>query len=206
MRVLFVSLIVVVIDQVSKILVKGFSIPIINFKHLGIGYGHKMAVLGKYFNITLVENPGIAFGINFGSEFKLLITIFTIITSGLLVYYLYNSRNKSFGIRFSIALIIGGAFGNLIDRTFYGVFYGYAPIFYGKVVDFLEFKLFSVFLFHGTAGNYIFNFADLAVTLGVFSLILNYIRKEKQEADPVPIIEPEKKADDKSIENYLADN
>ncbi len=202
MRVLFVSFIVVVVDQVSKVLVKGFSFPLFNIKHIGIGYGHKTAVLGKYFYITLIENPGIAFGINFGSEFKLLITIFTLITSILLIYYLYRSRTKSFGVRFSIALIIGGAFGNLIDRTLYGVFYGYAPVFYGKVVDFLEFKLFNMFLFNGTSGNYIFNFADLAVTLGVFSLLLNYMRKNKPEAIKIPKAEPDKKP----VENYLADN
>ena len=194
MRVLIVSFIVIVVDQVSKILVKGFSIPLLNYKHIGIGYGQKEALFGKFFHITLIENPGIAFGINFGSNFKILITIFTLITSIVLIYYLYKSRNKSFGIRFSIALIIGGAFGNLIDRTLYGVFYGYAPFFYGKVVDFLEVKLFNLFLFSGSAGNYIFNFADVAVTLGVFSLILNYMRKKK----PVPAKD--------SVDNFLPEN
>ena len=99
--------------------------------------GEKIPLVRNVFNITLVENPGIAFGINFGSHFKLVISLFTLLaTIGLLIFF-SGSKKKS-GLRFSVALILGGAVGNLMDRLFYGVIYGYAPLFYGKVVDFFD--------------------------------------------------------------------
>jgi signal peptidase II len=179
LRVLFVSFIVLIIDQTSKLLVKGFSIPFLHIQHLGLQYGQKNPLLGNLLNITFVENPGIAFGISFGEEFKLLITIFTIVTTIALIYYLYRSRKKNLGTRIAIALIIGGALGNLVDRVFYGFMYGYAPILYGKVVDFLELRIFNLLVLNGKVGNYIFNLADVAVTFGVFALIFFYAKQRR---------------------------
>jgi lipoprotein signal peptidase len=67
LRLLLVSAVIVFADQVSKLMVKG--IPAINLA--GVHPGEKIPVISNLFNITMVENPGIAFGINFGSEFKL---------------------------------------------------------------------------------------------------------------------------------------
>ena len=67
---------------------------------------------------------------------------------------------------------------------FYGVFYGYAPLFYGKVVDFLDFDFFNISFFGRSYDRWpIFNFADAAVSIGVIILILFYKRhnKEKEE-------------------------
>ena len=178
MRLLFVSAFIVIVDQVTKLLVKG--LPLLNLT--GVQPGRKVPVMGNIFGITLVENPGIAFGINFGPQFKLVISIFTLVASIGLFIFLFRIRNKSFGLRFSIALILGGAVGNLIDRLFYGLIYGYAPLFHGKVVDFFNIQLFNIYLFNNTMGSYIFNTADLSVTIGMVFLLFA-IRKQHKEQE-----------------------
>ena len=195
MRVLLVSFIIVIVDQVSKILVKGFSIPFLNFEHVGLAQGNSIHLIGDFFNLTFVENPGIAFGITFGADYKLFISFLTIAASIALFFYLYINRKKSFVTRFSIALILGGAFGNLIDRIFYGVFYGYAPLFYGRVVDFFDFHLFNFFMFHQYFGSYVFNIADVSVTAGVI-LLVYALNKEKVSQTSVVA----------ATENILIDN
>ncbi len=189
MRVLFISLFVFLIDQGTKLFIKGFSIPFLNIKHAGISYGQKNPIISNFFNITFIENPGIAFGINFGEKFKLLISIFTILTSIGLLWYLYINKKRSFGVRLSLALIIGGAFGNLADRIFYGLFYGYAPLFYGRVVDFLEIKMFNIFILNHVVGNYIFNIADVAVTAGVILLLFSFYKERKKVVEPQNTLE-----------------
>ena len=185
MRLLLVSAVIVFADQVSKLMVKG--IPAINLA--GVHPGEKIPVISNLFNITMVENPGIAFGINFGSEFKLAISLFTLAACIGLFVFLYRIRNKSFGLKFSIALILGGAVGNLIDRLFYGIFYGYAPLFYGKVVDFFNIHLFNVYLFNNTLGNYIFNIADLSVTTGMVCLLFAIRQQNKEQESNKTVME-----------------
>ncbi|MHB9011998.1 MAG: signal peptidase II [Ignavibacteriaceae bacterium] len=182
MKVLFVSLFVVIIDQVSKLMVKGLSIPFIKLNIQGLERWQKIPVLGGIFNITLVENPGIAFGIDLGSNFKLMVSVFTLVASMGLLYYIFRNKEKKFGFRLSLALILGGAVGNLIDRIFYGIMYDYAPLFHGRVVDFLDFRIFNLFIFNRTFGNYVFNFADVSVTAGVI-LLLFILNKQKITGD-----------------------
>lgn len=178
MKVLFISVFVVIIDQFSKLMVKGLSISFIGFNFKGLGRWQKVPIWGRIFNITLVENPGIAFGINLGNDFKLLISVFTLIATLGLLYYIFRNREKKFIFRFSLALIFGGAIGNLIDRIFYGLIFGYAPLFYGKVVDFLDLKIFNLFIFNKTFDNYIFNFADVSVIAGVILLLFIFYNQK----------------------------
>ena len=178
MKVLSVSAIVIIIDQISKLMVKGISISYFGFNISGLERWQKISILGRVFNITLVENPGIAFGINLGNNFKLLISVFTLVATLGLLYYIFRNREKKLIFRLSLALILGGAVGNLIDRTFYGVIFGYAPLFYGKVVDFLDLRIFNLFIFNRTFNNYVFNFADVSVTAGVIMLLF-ILNKQK---------------------------
>ncbi|HUX60616.1 MAG TPA: signal peptidase II [Ignavibacteriaceae bacterium] len=178
MKVLSVSAIVIIIDQISKLMVKGISISYFGFNISGLARWQKISILGRVFNITFVENPGIAFGINLGNNFKLLISVFTLVATLGLLYYIFRNREKKLIFRLSLALILGGAVGNLIDRTFYGVIFGYAPLFYGKVVDFLDLRIFNLFIFNRTFNNYVFNFADVSVTAGVI-LLLFILNKQK---------------------------
>lgn len=182
MKTLYLSLIIVVIDQVTKLIVKGFSIPFLGINFEGMYLGQMIPVWGEFFRFTFVENPGMAFGYDPGSSFKLIISVFSLVASIGLIFYLYIIRNKSLNLRISIALILGGAVGNLIDRTFYGVFFDYAPLFYGKVVDFFDFDFFNFTLFGRSYDRWpVFNIADAAVTIGVLILLLFY--KKHQEED-----------------------
>ncbi len=184
MRILFVSFLVVLIDQISKLAVKGFSIPFINFHHSGMYEGERIRIIGDFFRITYIENPGMAFGLNPGNSFKLWISVFSILASIGIIIYLYLMKKERFTLRFSLALILGGAIGNLIDRLFYGIFYGYAPLFYGKVVDFFDINFFHFTLFGKTFDRWpIFNIADAAVTVGVLILLIFHTRTQEKKQE-----------------------
>ena len=182
MKALYLSFAVVVIDQVTKLMVKGFSIPFLNINYEGMYLGQMIPVFGDFFRFTFVENPGMAFGYDPGSNFKLIISVFSLVASIGLIFYLYVIRDKSWSLKIAIALILGGAVGNLIDRTFYGLFFDYAPLFYGKVVDFFDVDFFDFTLFGRSYDRWpVFNIADAAVTIGVLVLVLFY--KKHQEED-----------------------
>lgn len=183
MRVIFYSFIIVLIDQITKILVKGISIPFLGINHQD-GSGESIFnVFGDIFKFTFVENPGMAFGIEVGDYAKLFLSLFSLIASIGIVIYLYNVRNEKFLYRFSLALILGGAVGNLIDRFFYGVIYGYAPLLYGRVVDFLHVDTFGFTIFGKTYDSFpIFNVADSAVTIGVALILIFHKSIEKDRS------------------------
>ena len=144
--------------------------------------GESIPVIGNFFKITFIENPGMAFGFNPGSDFKLWISLFSLVASIALFIYLYIVRNRHISLKISLAMILAGAVGNLIDRTFYGIIYGYAPVFYGKVVDFLDFDFFNFTIFGRNYDRWpIFNLADASVTIGVLILIFFYNQHKHEE-------------------------
>lgn len=146
-------------------------------------HGQRIPVFDEFLRITFIENPGMAFGFDPGSEVKLWVSLFSLFASIGLLIYLYLIRNQSFSLRLAIAFILGGAVGNLIDRMFYGIIYGYAPLFFGKVVDFIDFDFFNVSILGRYYDRFpIFNIADSAVTIGVLILILFY-KKHQIESD-----------------------
>lgn len=186
MKVLYTTLIIVIADQLTKFLVKGGTIPLLNLRVDGMYYGQSYEVLGEFFKITFVENPGLAFGIDVNDTSKLLLSLFSLLASIGIFYYLYKSRDQKFIIRFALALVLGGAIGNLIDRTLYGVFYGYAPVFYGRVVDFFNVDFFDFTIFGKTFDRWpIFNIADASVTVGVVLLLIFHktLPEEKKEEE-----------------------
>ena len=121
-------------------------------------------VFGEWFQLYFVENEGMAFGLSFGGNIgKLLLTLFRLVISGFLIYYVISliKKEKVDALILSIfSLIIAGALGNIIDSCFYGIIFsesnpyelaatfptegGYAKLFYGKVVDMFYFKLFYI--------------------------------------------------------------
>ncbi len=184
MRVLYFTLGVIFVDQFSKFYIKGIDIPFLNISFDGMYYGESISVIGNLFKITFIENPGMAFGFNPGSDFKLWISVFSLIASIGLIVYLYIVRNKSLSLRIALAMILGGAVGNLIDRTFYGIIYKYAPAFYGKVVDFFDFDFFNFAIFGRSYDRWpIFNIADASVTIGVLILVLFYKQHQKEDEE-----------------------
>ncbi len=174
-------------------------------------FGQEYNVLGHWFIIHFTENNGMAFGMEFGGEWgKLFLSSFRIIAILGLGYYLYTltKNNEPAGYILSIALIFAGAFGNIIDSTFYGKFFsesysdiatfmppegGYAKLLHGKVVDMFYFPLIeghfpSWFPFWGSEDfvffRPVFNFADASITVGVCIIILNQ-RTYFKEKTPV---------------------
>ncbi len=174
-----IALLVIVIDQTSKLLVHNFM------------YIHEeVNVIGEWFKLHYLLNPGMAFGLRWDNEFgKLALTLFRIGAMTGIGYYLYRmaSRGAHKGFLVSMALILGGAVGNVIDSTFYGVLLqnhpegSYTPWFHGQVIDMLFFPLFE---FHWPdwvpvfGGNYflffspVFNIADSSIFIGVASILI----------------------------------
>jgi signal peptidase II len=173
--VLYISLFIVIFDQVTKFLVKGGTIPLIGLHAKGMEYGQSINVFGDFFKVTFVENPGLAFGIDINQTSKLFLSLFSLVASVGILYYIWKSKEQKLIVRVALACILGGAVGNLIDRTFYGMFYHYAPIFYGRVVDFFNIDFWDFTIFGRTYERFpIFNIADSSVTIGVALLILFY--------------------------------
>jgi len=181
LRVFYLSLIIVIVDQLTKLKVKGIKIPFLNLNIEGMTLGSSKEVFGNFFKITFIENPGMAFGIELGG--KLTLSIFTLLATFLIIYFIFKNRNESFYLRLSLAFILGGAVGNLIDRLFYGVMYGYAPLFYGKVVDFFHFNIPEFNLFGKSFYSWpIFNVADISVTAGFLMILLGYNKIFKKQS------------------------
>lgn len=197
LKVLFFSLFIVITDQLSKFFIKGGTIPLLNIHVSGMSYGESINIIGDFFKLTFVENPGIAFGIDVDGVSKLLLSLFTLLASIGVFYYLWKSKEQKLIIRLALAFILGGAIGNLIDRTFYGLFYGYAPLFYGKVVDFFNMDFFDFTIFGKTYDRFpIFNIADSSVTIGV-ALLLIFHRTPSGETKETEI----EKSEDKLLDN-----
>ncbi len=175
------------IDQLLKLWVK---------THMALG--QTIPLLGSWCNLHFVENEGMAFGISFGQQIgKLILSIVRILLVVTLIWYFFNrlKREKMDGVVLSIfCLVVAGAIGNIIDSMFYGLCFtesnffqvaqwspghGYAPFFFGKVVDMFYLKLFFIpEKFPVWGGSYffpaIFNFADSCITVGIFmALIFN---------------------------------
>lgn len=181
MRVFYLSLIVVIVDQLTKLKVKGIKIPFLNLNIEGMTLGSSKELIGKFFKITFIENPGMAFGIELGG--KLTLSIFTMFATFLIIYFIYKNRNEGLYLRLSLSFILGGAVGNLVDRLFYGVIYGYAPLFYGKVVDFFHLNIPEFNLFGKSFYSWpIFNVADISVTAGFLMILLGYNKIFKKQS------------------------
>lgn len=169
-RPLTIAAMLVVLDQVTKVLVKGFDL--FGIAHEGMFLGESRPLLGDALRLTFVENPGMAFGIEWGNA-KIILTLLTIGIVLLIVRMIMQTPESARTVRFSLTLLLGGAVGNLIDRMFYGVLYGEGPLFYGKVVDFLQVDIPDVSLFGELYTHWpVFNVADSCVSVGVVTLLI----------------------------------
>lgn len=164
------AILLVVADQLTKLMVKGCDFGFLSFP--GMGYGESISVIGSFLQFTYIENAGMAFGITFGAG-KIFLSLFSVFASAALVYYIYKIRDMHFAVKLGFTLILAGAFGNLIDRVFYGVIFGEQPLFYGHVVDFIQVDIPDIdFLgLHYTHWP-VFNIADSCVSCGVVLLLL----------------------------------
>jgi signal peptidase II len=186
MRVLIITGLIVLADQVTKVAVKGGNIPWLGVHWDGMTYGQSIPVLGDFFRLTYIENPGMAFGIDFGG--KIFFSVLSILASVAILVYMVRMRRAPSGFRVSLALILGGAVGNLIDRAFYGLIYGDGGLFQGRVVDFFDMDFFNISLgsYHLTRWP-VFNIADASVTVGVLLLLLFHRAIEQKASEPAVI-------------------
>lgn len=187
-KLLLLGLVLVVIDQIIKIVVK-----------TNMELGQHIYVIGNWFQILFIENEGMAFGMKFGGAVgKFLLSFFRIGLFAALCWWISSLVRKSLdadgkpalladgskrvpqGVLIGLTLITAGALGNIIDSLFYGIIFDYAPFMFGKVVDMFYFPIIDTtwpswvpfvggnhFLFFAP----VFNFADSCVTVGALYLI-----------------------------------
>ena len=151
LKALSISGIVVILDQITKNIVKH-----------QMELGETFNVIGNLVRLTFVENKGLAFSIkvsNLG-----FFTAISFVASMVVLYYLYKYRDGGISTYVPLALIFGGAVGNLIDR-----------VLFNKVVDFIDVGI----------SSYrwpVFNIADSAVSVGlIWFLIISWSFKDKEE-------------------------
>lgn len=126
--------------------------------------GESVEVLGNFLRFTLGYNTGIAFGLTLGSSSRWVLIIVTLLTMGLIVW-LFRSVDARHKLQvFAFGMIMGGAFGNLLDRTFGSK----------GVIDFIDVGI-------GTSRFWTFNIADSAITVGAILLILASLFERKHE-------------------------
>ena len=198
---LYIIFTIIFLDQISKIYIKlNFPLTL---------YGDDAILDYGFFKLLFVENKGMAWGTKL-SDFipflndeisKLLLSLIRIVAIFFLGYWIKKSLQEktSDSILLSLCLIFSGAVGNLIDSVFYGVIFshsygqvatflpedGYAPFFFGHVVDMLQFPIASWIWpkwipFIGgepyTFFEYVFNLADSSISLGI-AIIIFFNRK-----------------------------
>ncbi|MCI4669283.1 MAG: signal peptidase II [Bacteroidia bacterium] len=194
-----ISLIVIVVDQIVKLLVKF---------NMEKGDAGQIKILGDFFKLHFIENNGAAFGLtltelfnNIGLDMsestgKLILSLFSILAVSAIGVVLYRLKDHKSALPIFIALIFGGALGNIIDRTFYGIWFAdindyTGSLFYGRVVDMFyldiwkgylpDWKWFPLFNGQYTALWPIWNVADASISIGITVILLFQGRFFKQD-------------------------
>jgi len=175
-----ISLGIIVLDQIVKLVVH---------YNMDMGVQGQIHILGDFFKLHYLTNPGMAFGMKIDAEYgKLFLTLFRLGAMVAIGVYLYKWIEKGInkGLLVCVAMILGGAIGNVIDSTFYGVYLDNAPFdsptpwFYGQVVD-----MFYIDIWEGRlpdwipviGGDYmslwpVFNVADASIFIGVLTILI----------------------------------
>ena len=184
-KLFILGFILVVIDQIIKVLVK-----------TNMDLGETIDVIGDWFKLHFVLIKGMAFGMAFGGIWgKVLLSVFRIILFVVLFRWISSlARNPQTpaGVLVGLTMITAGAMGNIIDCFFYGLIWpetvmAGAPFafMFGQVVDMFYFPLFDYKLpwmdYPQTFFGAVFNFADSCVTCGAIYLLLfqyNFFAKE----------------------------
>lgn len=178
------ALSIIILDQVVKLAV---------YYKMEMGLVGEIPIFGDWFKLHYTLNPGMAFGLEFGSIYgKLALSLFRLVAVFGIGYYLFvmAKRQVHSGFLWCFALILGGAIGNLVDSIFYGVLLGNAPYaesnpifypwFYGQVIDMFYFDIWEGQLpewlpFVGgqhTSLWPIFNIADAAIFAAVTTILI----------------------------------
>ena len=175
------ALLIIVLDQVLKWAVHTY---------MQLGSAGEIPIFGQWAKLTYTLNPGMAFGAELPAPYgKLVLSAFRLVAVFGISYYIFRlvRQRAAGGYIACMALILGGAVGNLIDSVFYGIIYDNAPFgsptrwFYGQVIDMLYVDIYEGFLPQNwplLGGKYvslwpIFNIADSSIFIGVALILLN---------------------------------
>ena len=140
---IFLFLILLIIDQYSKFIVHGT-----------LNVGDTIPIIDNFFNLTYVQNRGVAFGL-FQGKIDI-VSILALIAIGLILFYFCKNFKKiSFLERIAYTMIFAGTVGNMIDRLFRNF-----------VIDMLDFR---------GIWSFIFNFADVWINIGVILIIIEHV-------------------------------
>ncbi|AEI48351.1 lipoprotein signal peptidase [Runella slithyformis] len=197
------ALLLIGIDQASKLLVHHYMSP---------GFAGQIRLIGDWFKLYYVTNPGMAFGMQIDHEYgKLFLTVFRLGAMVFIAGYMLRLAYKgaSGGLLWAMSMILAGAIGNLIDSIFYGVLIDNAPYgsptpwFHGQVIDMVFIDFWEGFVPDWVpvwGGQYyttpIFNFADACIFIGVCIILMFqgtfFPRPEEtEETDHRQVPEPE---------------
>lgn len=210
-KIFLIAFLMILIDQAVKMLV--------HFK-MDMGIYGQIVVLGDWFKLHYTLNPGMAFGLELPAPYgKIGLSLFRIAAViGIAFYLKYLIDQQAHrGLLVSIALVLGGAIGNVIDSTFYGVWLGNAPEgaitpwFHGQVID-----MFYVDIWEGIVADWvpllggkyysfwpIFNVADASIFVGVFVILIFQGRFFPQVAKPKA---QEEQASDSSLSEEVKES
>ncbi len=136
----------ILLDQLTKVLTVQYLKPV-----------GSIPIIENVFHLTYAENTGAAFSMLSGQTF--LLTLVSIAAVGVFIFLLYSKLLKTSFAKISLAMIAGGAVGNLLDRLFRGF-----------VVDLFDFRLINFA---------IFNVADSFIVVGGILFIIAFIREER---------------------------
>ena len=151
---LFIIFSIFIIDRISKIFVINFNIE----------NSSTELYVSKFLNINLIWNEGIAFGLLSFNEkiYYNALTILIIFVTLIIFWMILKSQRLE---RFAFMMIFGGSLGNIFDR-----------LLYSAVPDFIDFHIKS---FHW----FIFNVADIFITLGIIIMIMTEFFNKKQTSN-----------------------
>lgn len=176
------ALVVVILDQITKQLVR--TTP----------YLQNLEIIPGWLTFNYTQNPGMALGMDWAST-PVISIIAIVAVIGILTYILSTIDRAKTGYLVCMGLVLGGAFGNIIDRLIMGYIESYGGVLDGHVIDFIHFTLtingYPVF-------PYIFNVADIAISTAIIFLLVFHkqvLPEEEGEEAKEPVIPPKQNPD-----------
>jgi signal peptidase II len=171
---LIISLLVILLDQLSK------TVVVHHFQ-----MGESIPVLGNFFKLTYILNPGGVFGSKLGSQnFYTIISVLALLVTS---WFFFKTKSAGIWFRIGLCMVLGGAVGNLLDR-----------LRFGEVVDFLDFDFFNInlpsskilfFNFPGFSLDRwpVFNLADSFVLIGIIFIIAYLLKSHRNTSQNLGI-------------------
>lgn len=150
---------------------------------------HRWEIIDGWLEFYYTQNSGMAMGIDILPT-HVISMISIAATIGIFAYLLWTLKHASLGYLFFMGLVLGGALGNITDRLIMGYIEGYGGLLDGHVVDFIYF---SLQINDWTVFPYIFNVADIAISVSIITLLIfgNYLLPEVPKAEPLDLTEKE---------------